>query len=282
MFSVFAGILLSIGPFSLNLFASSAIISGSMMIFLVGLIAGIFGGLVGLGGGVIMIPLMVGIKKFTQHKAHGTSLVALVFTGIAGAITYLLKGSVDIVASALLAGTAVFTARAGAKFAHALPEWKLKRSFGGFLIFVSLLLLTKPYLPGLVLSTAGWYKAVILLLTGVFTGFLSGMMGVGGGTIMVPAMVLLTGMGQHISQGTALLAMVPAGGAGAYAHGKLGNVEGAVLAELIPGILVGTYLGAILAHNLPESALRIVFAAVLIWTGSRYLISKTDSPEKNN
>lgn len=200
MFSVFAGILLSIGPFSLNLFASSAIISGSMMIFLVGLIAGIFGGLVGLGGGVIMIPLMVGIKKFTQHKAHGTSLVALVFTGIAGAITYLLKGSVDIVASALLAGTAVFTARAGAKFAHALPEWKLKRSFGGFLIFVSLLLLTKPYLPGLVLSTVGWYKAGILLLTGVFTGFLSGMMGVGGGTIMVPAMVLLTGMGQHISQ----------------------------------------------------------------------------------
>ncbi|MBI5075870.1 MAG: sulfite exporter TauE/SafE family protein [Nitrospirae bacterium] len=250
------------------------------MNFFIGLVAGMFGGLVGLGGGVIMIPLMVGIRKLTQHKAHGTSLVALVFTGIAGAITYFLKGSVDGAASVLLAVTAVFTAREGAKFAHALPEWKLKRSFGGFLIVVSLLLLIKPHLPGLVLSTAGWYKAGILLLTGVFTGFLSGMMGVGGGTIMVPAMVLLAGMGQHISQGTSLLAMAPAGGVGAYTHWRLGNVEGGLLAGLIPGILIGTYLGGTLAHNLPEAALRIVFAAVLIWTGGRYLGAKAPAEKK--
>lgn len=249
------------------------------MNFFIGLIAGLFGGLVGLGGGVIMIPLMVSIRKLAQHKAHGTSLVALVFTGIAGATTYFLRGSVDIVASALLAVTAVFTARAGAKYANALPEWKLKRSFGGFLIMVSLLLLAKPYLPALIFSTAAWYKACILLLTGIAAGFLSGMMGVGGGTIMVPAMVLLAGMGQHISQGTSLLAMVPAGSAGAYTHGRLGNVEGALLTGLIPGVLSGTYLGGTLAHNLPEAGLRIVFAAVIIWTGSRYLSAK--APAEN-
>jgi len=45
------------------------------MSFLIGLLAGIFGGLVGLGGGIVMIPLMVGILKVGQHKAHGTSLV---------------------------------------------------------------------------------------------------------------------------------------------------------------------------------------------------------------
>jgi len=105
----------------------------------------------------------------------------------------------------------------------------------------------------------------------MFTGFLSGMMGVGGGTIMVPAMVLFIGMGQHISQGTSLLAMVPAGGVGAFTHGRLGNVESSLLAGLIPGILLGTYLGGTLAHILPEAALRIIFAAVLIWTGARYL-----------
>jgi len=248
------------------------------MSFLIGLVAGIFGGLVGLGGGVIMIPLMVGLKKLTQHKAHGTSLVALVFTGIAGAATYFLQGSVDMMAALFLAITAIFTARAGATFAHALPEWKLKRSFGGFLIVVSLLLLIKPYLPGLVLSTAGWYRAVVLLMAGMFTGFLSGMMGVGGGTIMVPAMVLFVGMGQHMSQGTSLLAMVPAGGVGAFTHGRLGNVESSLLAGLIPGILFGTYLGGTLAHILPEDALRMIFAAVLIWTGARYL--KTRSPER--
>jgi hypothetical protein len=258
----------------------SGIISGRMMSFFIGLVAGLFGGLVGLGGGVVMIPLMVGIRKLTQHKAHGTSLFALVFTGIAGAITYFFEGSVDIAASALLAVTAVFTARAGAKFAHALPEQKLKRSFGGFLIFVSLLLLIKPYLPGLLLSTAHWHRAGILLLAGVFAGFFSGMMGVGGGAIMVPVMVLFAGMSQHMSQGTSLLAMVPGGGVGAYTHLKLGNVEGALLASLIPGILVGTYLGGTLAHKLPEAALRIIFAAVLIWIGSSYLGAKAPAEKK--
>ncbi|WP_207543869.1 sulfite exporter TauE/SafE family protein [Desulfofundulus thermosubterraneus] len=248
-----------------------------MISLLIGLAAGFFGGLVGLGGGVIMIPLMVGILKMGQHKAHGTSLVALVFTGISGAVTYALNGSVDIFASSLLASTAIFTARAGARYANALPEWKLKRSFGGFLILVSLLLLLKPYLPHVSLHTTGWLEMFILLLTGIFTGFLSGMMGVGGGTIMVPSMVLLIGFTQYTAQGCSLLAMVPVGIAGAYTHWCLGNVSASILPGLIPGILIGTYLGGSLAHVLPEGALRIIFSAVLIWTGVRYL--RTPKPQ---
>lgn len=247
------------------------------MNFLIGFLAGIFGGLVGLGGGVIMIPLMVGILKLSQHQAHGTSLVALVFTGIAGAIAYGLQGTIDIAASMLIAITAMVTARAGARFAHSLPEWKLKRSFGAFLVFVSLLMLVKPYLPHIPGMEAGWPKIIVLLITGILTGFLSGMMGVGGGTIMVPAMVLLAGFPQHTAQGTSLLAMVPAGGVGAYTHWKLGNVRTNLLMGLIPGILIGTYLGGTLAHFLSDGTLRLVFAAVLIWTGVRYL--RTVKPE---
>ena len=97
------------------------------------------------------------------------------------------------------------------------------------------------------------------------------MMGVGGGTIMVPAMVLLAGFSQHTAQGTSLLAMIPAGGVGAFTHWKLGNVRVDLLAGLIPGILIGTYLGGTLAHVLSEATLRIVFAVILIWTGARYL-----------
>jgi hypothetical protein len=241
------------------------------MSFFIGFVAGIFGGLVGLGGGVVMIPLMVGILKLGQHKAHGTSLVALVFTGISGAITYALKGSVDLMGSLLLAVTAIFTARAGAKFAHALPEWKLKRAFGGFLLVVSVLLLLKPYLSHMTGPPSGSTKIMTLLVTGIFTGFLSGMMGVGGGTLMVPAMVLLAGFNQHTAQGTSLLAMVPAGGVGALTHWRLGNVQADLLLGLIPGIIIGTYLGGSLAHILSEGTLRIVFAIILIWTGVRYL-----------
>ena len=248
------------------------------MNFFIGLAAGIFGGLVGLGGGVIMIPLMVGILKMGQHKAHGTSLVALVFTGIAGAATYAFKGSVDILASVLLASTAIFTARAGVHFANALPEWKLKRSFGGFIILVTLLLLLKPYLSHFAEPATGWTKIVILLLTGIFTGFLSGMMGVGGGSIMVPSMVLLTGFTQYTAQGSSLLAMIPAGGVGAFTHWRLGNVNASILPAFIPGILIGTYLGGSFAHILSENILRFIFAVVLIWLGIRYL--RTPIPEE--
>lgn len=243
------------------------------MSFLIGLFAGSFGGLVGLGGGVIMVPLMAGILKLPQLKAHGTSLVALVFTGISGAVIYALKGNVDIIASLLLASTAIFTARAGARYANALPEWKLKKYFGIFMILITILLLLKPYL----LSNAGpdavqlWVRVIVLMLTGIVTGFLSGMMGVGGGTIMVPAMVLLAGFTQHTAQGSSLLAMVPAGGVGAYTHWRLGNVNTKILAGLIPGILIGTFLGGSLAHIISEDALRLIFAAVLVWTGIRYL-----------
>jgi len=107
------------------------------------------------------------------------------------------------------------------------------------LIFVSLLLLLKPYLSGIIsLTTTSFVKIIVLLTTGVFTGFLSGMMGVGGGTVMVPAMVLLAGFGQHTAQGISLLAMVPAGGVGAFTHWRLGNVNEGLLVGLIPGILL--------------------------------------------
>ena len=250
---------------------------------LIGLAAGFFGGLVGVGGGIIMIPLMVGILKMNQHVAHGTSLVALVFTGLSGTITYALNGSVDILASVLLASTAVFTARVGARFANALPEWKLKMYFGVFLILVALLLIIKPYLPQIDGSVTGWVKIIILLLAGGFTGFLSGMMGVGGGTIMVPAMVLLAGFTQYTAQGSSLLAMIPVGVVGAYTHWRLGNVSTSILNGLIPGILIGSYLGGSLAHLLPEVALRIIFAVVLVRTGIKYLLtSKPKSKEKEN
>ena len=112
------------------------------------------------------------------------------------------------------------------------------------------------------------------LLTGALAGFTSGMMGVGGGAIMIPAMVLLAGFDQHVAQGTSLLVMVPTGSAGAYSHWKLGNVRTALLWGLVPGVLVGSFLGGTVAHSLSDGALRLIFAAVLIWTGVRYLRTK--------
>jgi uncharacterized protein len=239
--------------------------------FVIGILGGFFGGMVGLGGAVIMIPLMTGLAKMTQHHAHGTSLVAIVFTGLAGAITYAFHGRVDWKVAVLLAATAIPMARFGALYAHSLDERKLKHFFGWFAMSMAVLLLSRGLLPESVFAGGSWSYYAVFLLTGVATGFMSGMMGVGGGAIMIPAMVLLGGMPQHLAQGTSLLAMVPVSLTGAFTHYRLGNVEVKLAYGLAAGAVAGVYFGGSAANMLPELYLRLAFATVLIWMGTRYV-----------
>lgn len=257
-------------------------VNNNLVSFAIGFAAGIFGGIIGVGGGIIMIPLMVGVLKLSQHQAHGTSLVALVFTGLGGAIVYGLHGEISFPAAGMLAVAAIMTARAGARFANALPGWKLKKTFGAFLVGCALLLTAKPYLPAFGGPHPLYANALILLVTGAFTGFLSGMMGVGGGIIMIPVMVLLAGFGQHLAQGTSLLVMVPLGIAGALTHHQLGHVAKGFLPGLIPGILLGAILGGNVANFIPDAHLRLGFSAVIFFTGIRYLCAAAPPSHNEN
>jgi hypothetical protein len=238
---------------------------------LCGFLGGLFGGLVGLGGGVIMIPLMTWLAKVTQHKAHGTSLIAVACTGAVGAVTYSFHGAVDWKVSLVLAASAIVTVRLGAIYAASLSERNLKRAFGVFLIVVSVSLLLKGYIPETGSQLGFLSRIAIFLTVGAVTGFVSGMMGVGGGGVMIPPMVILAGMSQHMAQGTSLLAMVPAGVSGAVSHYRLGNVEMHVAGGLIVGAVIGAYLGGTAANIMPEMYLKGIFSAVGIWMGIRYL-----------
>ena len=237
----------------------------------IGASGGFFGGLVGLGGGVVMIPLMTMVARLTQHKAHGTSLMAIVFTAVVGAITYFMHGTVDWSAALMIAVGAIVTARFGALYAHSLPEKKLKKAFGFFLVITSGLLLAKSVLPESGHQPVFWVRLVVFLATGAATGFLSGMMGVGGGTVMIPPMVILAGMPQHLAQGTSLLAMVPVSITGALTHYRLGNVQTDLAPGLVVGAVMGGYLGGTAAHLLPDLYLKLIFAAVLVWIAVQYI-----------
>jgi uncharacterized protein len=239
--------------------------------FLIGVLGGFFGGLVGLGGGVVMVPLMTALAKLTQHKAHGTSLLAIVFTALAGAATYYYHGAADWAVALMLAVTAIVTARIGALYAHSLPEKKLRKVFGYFLVFISASLLVKGLLPAAGQEPVFWVRALIFLATGAATGFLSGMLGVGGGTVMIPPMVILAGMPQHLAQGTSLLAMVPVSVSGAWTHHRLGNVQHDLAGGLIIGALVGGYFGGTAANLMPDIYLKLIFTAVMVYTAWRYI-----------
>lgn len=245
---------------------------------LVGLIAGSLGGLVGVGGGVIIIPLMTEALKFRQHEAHGTSLIAVIFTGVAGSVIYYLHGSVDFAAAVVLAGMALITVRLGAKYCCFLPEMTLKRYFGFFLLCVALVFLLKPFLPYVMEGLPPvWIRWIVLVLLGALTGFISGMMGVGGGSFMIPIMVLFAGIAQHTAQGISLLAMIPASTVGAWTHWKEGNIRTSRLPGLAAGVLAGVFVGGSFAHLIPETELRLIYTALLLYTALRYLRTKNGS-----
>jgi len=229
--------------------------------------------LLGLGGGVLIVPLLVSVLKLSQHEAHGTSLVAVSLTAVVGSITYALGGAVDLTAAFLLAVTAILAARAGAKFTQKLKAATLRKIFGVFLLITALLLPFKHQLPHVQAGGAGVFTWIILLFSGALAGFLSGLLGVGGGTVMVPALVLGAGLDQHTAQGTSLAAMVLPSLMGAYTHWSLGHVRRDVVPGLLAGVILGAYLGGRIALGIPEHILRALFAVILLWTAMRYLRS---------
>ena len=217
-----------------------------------------------------MVPLLTGWAKLDQHSAHGTSLVGVVFTGVVGALVYGNGAAVDWRAAALLALGAVPAAVLASRGSRRVPAPTLRRIFGGFLLFTALLLPFKGMVPVTGLLHGGTATASLVGL-GVLVGGASGLLGIGGGAIMVPALALGPGFVQQVAQGTSLAAMVPSGAMGALVHARLGHVDRRVAVPLMAGIALGSWAGGSGALALPAEALRIAFSALLVWLGIRYL-----------
>ena len=103
----------------------------------IGLGAGATSGLLGVGGGIVMVPLLVATAGFTQHKAHATSLAAIVPIAAIGATRFAVDGSVDYGAAALLAVGSLLGAPLGARIMAHSREGVLKLSFGLLTVLVA-------------------------------------------------------------------------------------------------------------------------------------------------
>ena len=102
----------------------------------VGAAAGFASGLLGIGGGLVMVPLLVGVASFSQHHAHATSLGAIVLIATGGAIVFGNAGEVDILAAAFLTVGALFGAPVGARLMARTSEARLKTVFGLFMVII--------------------------------------------------------------------------------------------------------------------------------------------------
>ena len=110
----------------------------------------------------------------------------------------------------------------------------------------------------------------MMLLVGLVVGMVSGVVGIGGGILFVPALVWLLGMNQHRAQGTSLGALLlPVGIFAFLEYYRKGNADLRVALLLAAGFLVGGYFGAVGAQHIPEPWLRRIFALTLIAVGGR-------------
>jgi len=105
---------------------------------LAGFMVGILSGLLGVGGGIFLVPIMVGYLGFTQHVAQATSLAIVIPTACFGSFVYSMHGNVDLTIAAELAAGSMLTAAIGARIMSRIPAAKLKKIFGIMLILVGI------------------------------------------------------------------------------------------------------------------------------------------------
>jgi len=228
-----------------------------------GLIAGLAGGLFGVGGGVLLVPILTRFR-LTQHQAHGTSLAVIGFTALAGIVIYGAAANV-VWKTALIVGLgSIVTARYGARWATRIPAVRLRQAFALFLAVVALRLLLFATPQRAVAEFALGPGIAFDLVLGGAVGLLAGFMGVGGGVLAVPAFTLFLGMSQQAAQGTSLAVIAFTGPAGAFEHARHGNVIWRYVPILTLGAITGAPLASWLALRMPHATLVRAFALFLL------------------
>lgn len=227
----------------------------------IGLLAGVLAGMFGVGGGFLMVPLYISWLGLEQRKSHATSLAAIVPIAFAGALGYAAQDNVDLSAAIALLGGSVFGALYGVKLLGQVPLKFLQIGFA-FLLYSSAVRLIWSSNPHQLLD--GWASVTLLIAVGFFAGVMSGLFGVGGGIVMVPALIIAAGMNSVVARGTSLLVIVGSALSGTWANLRKGNIE--ISYALLSGLagIPSTFVGVYLSHQVPQRIALILFAFILI------------------
>jgi uncharacterized membrane protein YfcA len=231
---------------------------------LAGFVAGLAGGLFGVGGGIVLVPVLTGFFGLTQHQAHGTSLAVIGATAVAGLVVYGLAGNVAWWPALVMSLASVLAARLGARLAARTSRRVLTLAFAAMLLAVAARILWHTPEGSGAHGMVGLAGVLAALGVGAVAGLLAGYMGVGGGAVAVPALTLVFGMTQQLAQGTSLALILVTAPFGALEHHRLGNVVTRLLPGLALGALLGAPLASLAAQRLPQVPLARGFAVFLI------------------
>lgn len=263
-----------------------------------GVFVGAYGALVGIGGGFLIVPALVLLFDFSPPYAVGTSLTVVFLNAVSATISYARQRRIDYRTGLTFAVATLPGAVVGAYLSAYLTAFIFNLLFGVLLVALALFLLLHPEgAPRSVEEaaeaprpTGGVTQRTIVDARGevyVYTfserggvavsfvvGFLSSMLGIGGGIIHVPAMVYLFGFPAHIATATSQFILAISTGMGTASHLALGHVQFLPAVLLGIGVVVGAQLGAALSHRLHGRWLIRLLSFALIFVGIRLVLEE--------
>jgi uncharacterized protein len=254
----------------------------------VGLLAATLGSLVGLGGGIIIVPALVYLGPLILGHpvdvttAVGTSLAVLVFTAMSSTFTFVKQKRVDFRSGWIYFITCGPGAMLGSYTTQFVNAKSFQLSFGFFMLAMAILMILRDKLKPLNVkwgiqrtytdasgqSFEYGYSILPALLIGLGVGFISGLFGIGGGSLFVPAMVLLFRYPPHVATATSMFVIFLSSLTGTFTKLSLGEVDLWMVLGLAPSAIVGGWLGAKIAGKLSSKkllwVLRITFLIVAL------------------
>lgn len=255
---------------------------------------GIVAAMAGIGGGVFMVPILTLFFGFEPAHASGTSIAVIVFTSLSSTLRYSKQRRIDYLLGILLAFTTIPGAFLGSYLTKIVDKQILGLIFAFFLLLVAFRSLSGSKKPGKKVSTGkvkgGMRRRIIDLygvtfnysinvwlipILGLLAGFSSGLLGVGGGSVLVPAMNLALGVPIHIAVATSMFIMIFTSTSGVLTHLWLQHVHLEYVGLLVLGVIFGAQIGAHYARSVSAENLRRLFGVVLIIASIRMILKYT-------
>jgi len=246
-------------------------------LFFAAIAIGFFASLLGIGGGVFMTPLLLlGGFVATQPEAAGTSIAAVVFTGLSASIAYYRRRVIDVRIGLIFMAPAIGGVFLGFHIGNIVAAAWLTIAFGVFLLYPAVLMLAGKSAkdlrrgPGERASGIRFYLLAAVL--GLVAGTVTKLFGIGGGTVFVPSLVLFLGLDIVTAVATSLFVMIPTAMIGSVLSHVQGTLHPEFALPLILGIVIGAQIGPRIGSRIPKARLRQLFGLVLLYAAANMIL----------
>ncbi|CAM3570252.1 sulfite exporter TauE/SafE family protein [Marinicrinis lubricantis] len=264
-----------------------------VLLLLTGFVSAVFGSIVGLGGGIIIVPMLIYFGEYmlgesiSTSVAVGTSLTVLIVTALASSVSYHKQKRIDMKSAWLFFAASGPATIVGASLTDLFNPDTFELAFGIFMLLMAILLIARAYMKPLNIQ---WgirrtftdqkgttyeygYGRVSALIVGFFVGFVSGLFGIGGGSLFVPAMVLLFGYPPHVATATSMFVIFLSSLMGSTAHWVQGNIHLIAALLLAPGAWLGGKTGAWITMKMSSEVLLWVLRVTFVVVAFRMIFS---------